>query len=569
MIKKCVKITVALLITMSLLSQLLFNVSADSPYKSYVAGWWTDAPAPDAYVPVKSYTGIDLGTTEMKEPRDLHVDKETGTVYILDTANDRIIVVDKDFNFIREMKDFINDLGEEEKMRTMKLSDDQQTETAEETGAEGENTEAAPAAEGEAEAPAATTSASPMKPLEKVTIDGVEYAKTSLSGARGIYVDSGYIYIADSENHRVLKTDMDGNILLQILKPDPVKYPAYTSKTYIPNRVMVDKIGMIYVISGTVFQGAILFDESGEFDSFFGSAPVAVTAKLLADRFWKKIMPTAQRAKMAQFVPMEYTSFDIDESQFVYTCAQKVSDKSTALRKLNSQGSSVLTPPDAMDIRNSTIYGESETLFTKSTMHDTTFVDIAVDYAGYIYALDIERSRVYVYDEELRRMCTFGTTGDQLGTFKSVSALETYEDLVYVLDGGKHCITVFKLTDYGEMMRKGNDLFIQGKYSESLETWNEVAARSNNNIAAYYRIGKALQQQDKYEESIEYFKISEARGSESKSFDNIRSKFLRDNFSIVMIIALVIVVGLILITNKKFVVFLGEKRRQRRERKKL
>ena len=66
--------------------------------------------APDAVTADVVLTGVALGTANLANPSDLFVD-ENGDIYIVDTDNNRIVIVDREWRFVREIASVSN--GEE------------------------------------------------------------------------------------------------------------------------------------------------------------------------------------------------------------------------------------------------------------------------------------------------------------------------------------------------------------------------------------------------------------------------------------------------------------------------
>lgn len=80
------------------------------PYDTYNYNYRKDIVyTPAAYVPDGSVTGLSVGTTAFKEPRDLCVAPD-GLVYIADTGNNRIVVLNEEMTeTIRVIEGFDND----------------------------------------------------------------------------------------------------------------------------------------------------------------------------------------------------------------------------------------------------------------------------------------------------------------------------------------------------------------------------------------------------------------------------------------------------------------------------
>lgn len=81
---------------------------ATVPYEGYNYDDWEDVtPSPVAYVPEQNISGKGMGTTLLNQPGDLFIDQE-GSVYIVDTNNNRILVLDEQFKMKEEIISFMN-----------------------------------------------------------------------------------------------------------------------------------------------------------------------------------------------------------------------------------------------------------------------------------------------------------------------------------------------------------------------------------------------------------------------------------------------------------------------------
>ncbi|MHB8130268.1 MAG: gluconolactonase [Mobilitalea sp.] len=86
------------------------NVSANAnvPYQTYNYDYWEDIfYTPAAYIPNGNISGADLGTEALTNPLDLFV-AEDGRVYIADTGNNRIVVLDTDMKLEKIIDTFDN-----------------------------------------------------------------------------------------------------------------------------------------------------------------------------------------------------------------------------------------------------------------------------------------------------------------------------------------------------------------------------------------------------------------------------------------------------------------------------
>ncbi|MBP5604223.1 MAG: hypothetical protein J6X60_01590, partial [Ruminiclostridium sp.] len=126
------------------------------------------------------------------------------------------------------------------------------------------------------------------------------------------------------------------------------------------------------------------------------------------------------------------------------------------LKKLNSAGTNVLIGLGYAD----RIYGDVGTEYYKGTSYSSIISDVDVDEEGNIYLLDKSSGRVFEYSDECDLLFIFGTKGfhdsrgSQKGTFRAPSAVETYKGRVYVVDSVKNSVTVFRRTEFGEIVHK-------------------------------------------------------------------------------------------------------------------
>ncbi|THF74089.1 hypothetical protein [Cohnella fermenti] len=70
--------------------------------------WGETVAAPDAYEASGLYDGVSLGTGSFKAPNDLHVAKD-GAIYVLDSGNNRVVILDSEFRLVRIVEAFEHD----------------------------------------------------------------------------------------------------------------------------------------------------------------------------------------------------------------------------------------------------------------------------------------------------------------------------------------------------------------------------------------------------------------------------------------------------------------------------
>lgn len=371
------------------------------------------------------------------------------------------------------------------------------------------------------------------------------HQKITLQEATGIFVDqSQNIYIADKNAKAVYICDEKGLLISKIEKPKSDILPA--GFDYQPYKVLVDSAGMIYVISKGSYSGALQFDQKHRFVGFYGSENVAVTAQLVRDMFWKKIMSKEQASKMARYVPVDYSNFDIDSEDFIYTCRNDVQSKIGQIRKLNPLGQNILWFNEK---GFSQMFGDQESYWDfQLGSVESIIIDVDVSDQGFINILDSRRGRIFQYDQNSNLLFAFGGKSNQQGCFKNPVAIESIGEQVVVLDSSTASLTIFHPTPFAQDVHKADILFYDGKYVEALDLWKNVLKYDNNYELANVGIGKAYEKQGKFKEALDYYKQANDRLNYSNAFYQHRSDILHKYFpafmlGIIVLLILPIILG--------------------------
>jgi len=465
---KLLSVFTALVILPAVCTISVAAVEIDPSYGGYTYSYWRKSvDVPVAYVPVASFRGEDCGTTEFDSPSDMYMDDDSGLLYILDSGNGRVVVLDSSLKFQYEITSFTY------------------------------NDEA-----------------------------------LDITGAQGIFVYKETLVIADTENARVLYCNSDGQVVKIIEKPDSKSFGEETQ--FKPSKVVMDYSENLYVVCSGVYKGAAVFDREGQFSGFFGANRVALTLRVLADALWKRLLSEEQTEQMITAVPVEFQNLDIDSKGFIYSCTKATTENVyNTIRKLNYAGNDVYNseqPPVSGK------FGELDIDYTTETLSDTQFSDINIDDKGIISAIDTTRGRVFQYDQSGHLVSIFGGYGEYIGCFKKPTAIEKCGVYLVVLDAAKNTITSFRMSEYGELLFKAVELYNSGKYSQSIELWNQVLSRNRNCELAYNGIADALYSMGKKRESLKYYKLSYDQDGYSEAFSDIRNEFLRDHFWIVIVL---------------------------------
>ena len=372
----------------------------------------------------------------------------------------------------------------------------------------------------------------------------------TLSAPNDVFVDEdGNIYIADTNNNRVVKADKDLNYLMAFTQPQDATFDQNLS--FLPDKIVVDVSGRVYVLATNVNKGLVKFENDGTFTGFIGANPVVYT---MWDYIWKNFFTTkAQRAQQASFVPTEYENICIDRDGFIYATNivfseyDLVWDNAKPIRKLNSIGNDILVkndwyPPigDLHWVEQSQEYGPSK------------FADITVFDNDIYVAFDKTRGRLFGYDPQGIMLWAFGTKGNSDGTFLSPASLESMGFDLFALDENECSITVFTPTEYGNLIYLASDQYLRGEYDESADTWREVLRLNANYNLAFIGIGRALMRQENYKEAMDYFKMAYDHENYGRAYRYYRKELIEENIVwTVAVIVILLVVPLVIRQGKK------------------
>lgn len=466
--KKCTKkfITAALSLIFCGYTAVL-SASAKEPYDVYNYDRWGEpVPSQAGYTAERSVSGYDLGVGAMDFPSDIFYAYD-GNFYIVDSGNNRIIAVNSDFDTaVKVYESFIMPDG----------------------------------------------------------------SRTQLKKPSGIFIseENQLIYIADTENSRVLVADLAGYVVREITKPDSEIYD--TRRTFNPQRVIADKAGNVYVVLNNITTGAAMFSPDGEFTGFYGANRVQPTAEIIGDYFSGLFMSEEKRARRTRNVPSGITSFDID-GDFIFTCTSSSTQSTDTVKKLNAAGKNIFTDDEV-------VFGDYSPMYdtTQNTLLASAIVDIDIAEDGNINCLDTTMGRIFQYDEDCNLLFITGTKANQVGGFKQAAALESCGERLYVTDTMKNTVTIFKETDFGKIVHKASALHNGGYYEEALNPWLEVLERDGNYRRAYLGVAAAKLRSGDYEEAMEYAKIADAGKIYDKAFEGYRMDFIKQNFELIILV---------------------------------
>lgn len=463
-------------------------VFAASSYQTYTyTTFGISAPSPDAYTPYKTYHAKDIGLAGANLDNLTDIEvDDKNNVYLADPGNNRILILDPYLQYKSAIQTFVNEEGIRDK----------------------------------------------------------------LAEPNGVFVTAEKIFVADTNNSRIVVFDRNGSFLYQLREPQSTVFP--TGSIYKPIAIAVDNAERIYVVSSTTYMGVIVLDSQGEFQNFIGSQTVSVSALEL---MWRSFMSAKQRALTKKNVSTEYNNITIDEDGFVYVTTSSIKEESqytsikgdttyAPVKKLNASGTDVMTHNGFFGP-----YGEVATKAIGRSTNETgvsRVVDAAVGPEGTWSLIDDKRSRVYTYDDSGNLLFAFGAKGQMLGNLSTVSGITYQDSKILLLDKSDASITVFNRTEYGDVLisalRHNNDR----QYDLAVSDWETILQYNNNFDTAYIGIGQSYFRSGNWSKAMEYFSFAADTDNYNNAFKMWRQEWIS---KYALVIPVVIIVFFVLLAK--------------------
>lgn len=489
---KAAKIFCIILAVLMLASFATVIVGASSAYQTYtysIGGYALHSP--DAYtadmVVDSEYMGL---STPINAPNDLVTDDKQN-VYIADTGNNRIVCLDRYYKLKFTISSFVNAQG---------VSD-------------------------------------------------------SLTAPEGVFVSKDRIWVCDTGASRIVVFDRNGNFLKIIEAPESNLFG--DNSLYKPVAIAVDQYNRLFVVSSTTYQGIIVMTEQGEFTGFIGAQAVTISAWEI---LWRRFRTEDQQDQEQKYVSTEFNNITIDSDGFIYVTTSSIEESSVLgaitgksadgkympVKMLNTNGDEIMKRngfwPPAGEVDFST--GSTDTITGVSTI-----TDAAIGEEGTWSIIDAKRQRIYTYDSNGNLLFAFGDIGTMLGNLTSIEAITYQDSKMLVLDKTSCAFTVFKRTEYGNILVEAIAAENDQDFNLAINKWTEVLKRNSNFDAAYVGIGQAMYRNGQYEESLQYFEAAYDTENWSKSFQEIRKEAMSKYF-LLLIVGIVAIIVAVVYANK-------------------
>ncbi len=563
-VKKTKRLLAFIAVLLILMPMTLAYAAEDGSHSTYTYNYdyWSEIrESPDAYrvSTVIRSSDLDLGGVAMASPQSLFALESEGKVYIADRGNNRIL------ELTRKGREFVCSriidharVPEELREVFLKDTDLMLAENGRRYRDDAGNLYLKPAANSSAEIGAMI-----------LTPDGITRLNTPNDMAVVVMTDeegkeTTYMWIADTNNNRVLKIDITGDepvFVSQFIKPTDATFDQ--NQAFLPNKIVVDSSGRVFVQATNINKGLVKFEADGEFTGFIGANPVVYN---LWDYIWKTFFTTKeQRSQQASFVPTEYQNVYIDKSGFIYATNISFSeydllyDNAKPIRRLNAVGSDILIKNDRYPPIGDLDWVEQSTDHGPSKFYDVTVLDNDM----YV-AIDRTRGRLFGYDPQGIMLWAFGMSGVSAdGSFNRAVSIEHLGYDLLVLDELDCSVTVFTPTDYGKLIYQASEEYLDGLYDKSAETWQQVMKYNPNYTLAIIGIGRSEMREaaelstskeriTKYADAMEHFKNAHDRENYGRAFRYYRKEWVEQNlWWIIVILAVLLLIPVVKRTIQK------------------
>lgn len=257
------------------------TVRAEKAPYTYIYDYWGDyRESPDTYEASFFVTGDKLGIGDLNEPQGMFV--KGNRIYICDTANNRIVIIEKNEDEFTAVDQFSEFTGDSDILTFNKPQD--------------------------------------------------------------IFVaDNGDYYICDTNNQRVLHLNSDKQLVKELTKP--VDETVDQKSDFLPTKAVADFSGRVLVLAKNYNKGFVQYKSNGEFAGFIGASEAKFNLvdyfwKMIATKEQRarmiQFVPTEYNNVALDKDGFVYCTTAVFEEYELNT------DTAKPIRKLNAQGTDIL-----------------------------------------------------------------------------------------------------------------------------------------------------------------------------------------------------------------------------------
>ena len=329
------------------------------------------------------------------------------------------------------------------------------------------------------------------------------YALVEFQSPTGIFVKSGYLYVADKTAKAVYQIEMSSKTITQtITKPTS---PIYGQQNdFVPTKVAVDSSDSIYIIGEGSTSGVIQVNYAGEFVGYLGINTVPLSLRKIIYNFF------VADSNLASSTPPSPTNLALGAKGSILTTNANVTE---TFKRLNISG--------------------INTLFDTTVYPSVGLSDIWMNNENYIY-LVADSGEVYEYDSNGNMLFYFNTNDttltQSLGLTSQARGIGTDSiGNLYILDKGYNSIQVYQRTVFVDLVHEAVTMYNDGKYVESKPIWEEIIRQNSSFALAHSALGSALAKEGEFSAALSEFYDAKDYKGYSDTFWEIRNVAIQDN----------------------------------------
>ncbi|WP_457790658.1 YIP1 family protein [Anaeromassilibacillus sp. SJQ-5] len=463
------KMGMLFLLLLAVLCGTMTVSAAEAPYETYVFAYDSSVQiTPNAYLPAEKIAAFR--ETLLKNPSDMVVDEERGLIAIADTGNNRIVLLNRNFEVTGTIGPFALPNGTED----------------------------------------------------------------TFDSPSGVFItEEDWLVVADTNHGRLVVFDKDNRYLRTIdgppaqVLPENFKYnPISVAVNAAGQFYVVSKnsnMGVMALDGDGGFQGFI-----GAQRVASNAAQLLWRAFMTEEQLARSVqfVPVEYSSLTIDHKGFVYvTCSSIDRFELYNTIHSRSMDSTYApVKKINPAGTDVLRRngffPPAGDINFSPYDGDEAV--GPSQISKVILLD-----NGMYMLLDSYGNKLFTYDSSGNLLFAFGGKGEALGLFSRLSAAAAWGDELLALDAETGAITVFRKTAYGTLLDEVIGYQENREYDKAQGLWNELLGENNNFDLAYLGVGKALMEKGDLTGAMKYFELINNKLYYSKAYGLYRQEILQ------------------------------------------
>jgi hypothetical protein len=350
-----------------------------------------------------------------------------------------------------------------------------------------------------------------------------EILVSNLNQPTGIHVDDlDRLYIADRGNRAVYVYDASQTLVTTYTKPLEVIFGE--TSPFIPLKVMSGPRGIVYIVGEGSTSGLIQLNAQGEFLGFFGSNTTTLS--------WPQVVSNFFGITRALNIPTSPSNITMDQKGTVYTSSNLQGNQ---LKKFNIASQTILT----MNTPNHPI-----------AIHVNDFDNIySLTTTGIINEFDSYGNLIF----------QFGglDTGNRItGLFVNPVDLDIDDNNnILVLDKALGTVHYFQRSEFAKQVHQGLINFKNGIYS--IEEWEDVLKRNSLFALANAAIARGYYRLQQYSEALFYYLFAFDQIGYSEAFWQLRYQWLELNLTFVFlaILGYVVLERLLTWAHKRYRLF--------------